>query len=96
MEFTLFQFGIKSNLRKLLQNQMYMALMVLHALWKNEDVINVIDHEIIQVLVKDIHYGKTMSITIKKCLIEQDYNLKMSNRTRLQLDSLVVMDMIFS
>jgi hypothetical protein len=31
-EFTFFQFGIKSNLLKLFQNQRYMALMVLHVL----------------------------------------------------------------
>jgi hypothetical protein len=74
MKFALFQFGIKPNLPKLLQNQMYMVLMVLHVLWKNEDVIDVIDHEIIQVLMKDIHYGKTMSVTTKKCHIKQDYN----------------------
>jgi hypothetical protein len=32
MELTLFQFGIKSNLFKLLQNQTYMAFMVFHVL----------------------------------------------------------------
>jgi hypothetical protein len=32
VEFTLPQFCIKSNLSKLLQNQMYMAFMVLHVL----------------------------------------------------------------
>jgi len=31
-----------------------MAFMVLHVLWENEDVINVTNHEIIQVLTKDI------------------------------------------
>jgi len=45
MEFTLFQFGIKSNLLKFFQNQMYMVLMVLHVFWKHEDVINVTYHE---------------------------------------------------
>jgi hypothetical protein len=52
MEFTHFQFGVKSNLLKLLQNQTYMALMVLNILWENEDDIDVINHEIIQVLMK--------------------------------------------
>jgi hypothetical protein len=74
MEFALFQFGIKSNLSELLQNQMYMVLMVLRVLWKNEDVIDVIDHGIIQVPMKDIHYGKTMFVVTNKCLIELDYN----------------------
>jgi hypothetical protein len=32
VEFTFFQFGIKSNLSKLLQNQTYMVFMVLHVL----------------------------------------------------------------
>jgi hypothetical protein len=56
MEFTLFQFGVKSNLPKLLQNQTYMTLLVLHGDWENEDVINVTYHKIIQVLMKDIVY----------------------------------------
>jgi hypothetical protein len=34
MEFTLLQFGVKSNLLKLIQNKMYMVLMVLHVLWQ--------------------------------------------------------------
>ncbi len=54
MEFTILQFGVKSNLPKLFQNHMYMAFMVFHVLWKNEDVIDVTVHEIIQVLMKDI------------------------------------------
>ncbi len=54
MEFTFLQFGVKSNLPKLLQNYMYMAFMVFNVIWENEDVINVIDHEIIQVFAKDI------------------------------------------
>jgi hypothetical protein len=54
MEFTLFQFVIKSNFLKLFQIQMYMALIVLHVFWKNEDDINVIDHKIIQIFTKDI------------------------------------------
>jgi hypothetical protein len=54
MEFTFFQFDVKSNLPKLLQNQTYMTLLVLHVVWKNEDVINVTNHKIIQVLTKDI------------------------------------------
>jgi hypothetical protein len=33
-----------------------MAFMVFHVLWKNEDVINVVDHEIIQILMKDISH----------------------------------------
>ncbi len=47
MEFTLLQFGLKSNLLKLSQNETYMSLMVVHFLWENEDVIDVTDHEII-------------------------------------------------
>ncbi len=31
-----------------------------------------------------------------KCSIKLNYNLKISNRTRLQLDKLIVTDMIFS
>jgi hypothetical protein len=31
-----------------------MAFMVLHVFWENEDVINGIDHEIVQILAKDI------------------------------------------
>jgi hypothetical protein len=54
MEITLLQFGIKSNLLKLLQNQMYMVLMVLHVFWENKDVIDVTNHEIIQIFMKDI------------------------------------------
>ncbi len=54
MEFTLFQFGIKSNFPKFFQIQMYMALIIFHVLWKNENDINVIDHKIIQIFTKDI------------------------------------------
>jgi hypothetical protein len=54
MEFTFKKFGIKSNLSKLLQNQMYMALMVFDVLLKNEDVIDVTNHKIIEVFTKDI------------------------------------------
>ncbi len=54
MEFTFFPFGIKSNLSKPLQDQTYMTLMVLHVLWENEDVIDVTNHEIIQILMKYI------------------------------------------
>ncbi len=54
MKNTFFQFNIKSNLSKLLQNQTYMVLMILHVLWKNEDAIDVINHKIIQILMKDI------------------------------------------
>ncbi len=54
MEVTFFQFGVKSNFPKLFQNQMYMAFMVLHVIWENEDVNNVINHEIIHVFSKDI------------------------------------------
>jgi hypothetical protein len=54
IEFTLFQFGVKSNLPKLIQNQMYMAFMVLHVLWENEDAIDVIDHKIVQIVTKNI------------------------------------------
>jgi hypothetical protein len=54
MEFTLLQFSVKSNFLKKFQNQKYMVLMVLHVFQKNEDVINVTNHEIIQVFTKDI------------------------------------------
>jgi hypothetical protein len=33
---------------------MYMVPMVFHVLWENEDVIDVTNHEIIQVLTKNI------------------------------------------
>ncbi len=36
------------------QNKTYMALLVYHVLRKNEDIIDVIDHKIIQILTKDI------------------------------------------
>jgi hypothetical protein len=52
MEFTFLEFGVKSNLPKLFQNQTYMAFMVLHVFWENEVVINVRKHEIIQVIMK--------------------------------------------
>ncbi len=48
MEYTFFQFGIKTNFLKLLQNKTYMAFMVCHVLWKNENVIDVTDHKIIK------------------------------------------------
>jgi len=54
MKFTLFQFGVKSNLPKLFQNQMYMTLLVLHVVWENEDIFNVTNHEIIQVFTRNI------------------------------------------
>jgi hypothetical protein len=47
MEFTLLQFGLKSNLSKLFQNETYMSLMVVHVLWEHEDVIDVTYHEIV-------------------------------------------------
>ncbi len=53
-EFTLLQFGVKSNLPKLLQNQTYIVIMVLRVLWENDDVINVINHEIVQIFTKNI------------------------------------------
>jgi hypothetical protein len=36
-----------------------------------------------------------MFVATKKCLIELDYNWKVSDRIKLQLDSLVATDMIF-
>jgi hypothetical protein len=36
MEFTLLQFGVKSNFPKFIQNKMYMVLMVLHVLWETK------------------------------------------------------------
>ncbi len=54
MKFTLLQFGVKFNLPKLLQNQTYMVLMILHVFWENEDDIDVTNHEIIQVFTKGI------------------------------------------
>ncbi len=54
MESTLLQFGINTNLWELFQNKTYMVFMTCHVLWKNEDIINVINHKIIQILMKDI------------------------------------------
>ncbi len=56
MESTLFQFGIRTNLSKLCQNKICMVLMVCHVLQKNKDVVNVLDHKIIQILMEDIIY----------------------------------------
>jgi len=53
MKFEFLQLGIKSNFLKLVQNNMYVSFMNLHVLRKNEDVINVMDHEIIQVFTKN-------------------------------------------
>jgi hypothetical protein len=38
----------------LLQNQKYMAFIVLNVLWENEDVIDVTNHKSIQLFMKDI------------------------------------------
>jgi len=54
IESTLFQFNIKTNFLKLFQKKMYMALMVYHVLWKNENAIDVTNHKIIQIFTKDI------------------------------------------
>jgi hypothetical protein len=54
MEFTFFQFGTKFNFPKLFQNQMEMVFMVLHVFGENEDIIDVTNHEIIQVITKGI------------------------------------------
>jgi hypothetical protein len=54
MKFTSLQFGVKLNFPRLPQNKMYMSFVVFHVLLKNENLIYVMDHEIIQVLVKDI------------------------------------------
>jgi predicted transcriptional regulator len=54
MESTLFQFGIKTNFSEFFQNKTYMVLMVCHVLQEHEDVIDVIDHKIIQILTKYI------------------------------------------
>jgi hypothetical protein len=47
MEFTFFQFGIKSNFPKLFQNKTYMVFMVIHVLPKSKDVIDVSNQKII-------------------------------------------------
>ncbi len=47
MKFTSFQFGVKFDFPKLLQNKMYMALVVLDVFEKNENFIDAIDHDII-------------------------------------------------
>jgi hypothetical protein len=39
MESTLLQFGIKTNFLKLFRNKMYMAIMVCHVIWENENVM---------------------------------------------------------
>ncbi len=54
MKFTFFQLGIKFDFSKLVQNNLNMSSMLFQVLGENEDVINVIDHEIIQVLMKNI------------------------------------------
>jgi len=45
---------------------------------------------------KKTMYVVTFKDVTKKCLIKLNYNFKISNRTRLQLDKLVATDMIFS
>ncbi len=54
MESTFFQFGIKTNFLKLIQNKIDMELMVYHILGENENFIFVIDQKIIQILTKNI------------------------------------------
>jgi hypothetical protein len=67
MESTFFQFGIKINFSKLFQNNTYMVLMVCHVLKKNEDVIDIIDHKIIQIFIEDIiHHMLKNSMCISK------------------------------
>jgi hypothetical protein len=52
MEFAFLQLGVKSNLFELVQNKSNMSFMFLYVLEKNMDVINVTNHEIIQVFLK--------------------------------------------
>jgi hypothetical protein len=54
MEFAFLQLGIKSNLFELVQNKSNMSFMFFHVLEKNKDVINVTNHEIIQVFLRNI------------------------------------------
>jgi hypothetical protein len=51
---TLVKVGVKSNLPKFFQNETYMVFMVLHVPWENEDVIDVTEHEIVQIFMKNI------------------------------------------
>jgi hypothetical protein len=45
---------------------------------------------------RGFHNEKIVSIVTKKCSIKLDYNQKMFDRTRLQLDRPVTMDLFFS
>jgi hypothetical protein len=56
MESTHFQFGLKTNFLKFFQNKTYMALRVCRVFQENEDIIDALEHKIIQILTKDIIY----------------------------------------
>jgi hypothetical protein len=49
MEFTFLQLNVKFNLFELVQNILNMSFMFLHVLDKKKDLIDVTNHEIIQV-----------------------------------------------
>jgi hypothetical protein len=54
MEFTFIQLSIESNFFELVQNKSNMLFMFLLVLGKNEDVVNVTNHKVIQVFTKNI------------------------------------------
>jgi hypothetical protein len=54
MEFAIFQLRIKSKFSKFVQNKLKMLFMFLHVLGNNGDVIDVTNHEIIQVFNENI------------------------------------------
>jgi hypothetical protein len=52
MEFTFFQLNVEFNFFKLVPNKSNMLFMFLHVLGKNEDVIDVTNHKIIQIFIE--------------------------------------------
>jgi hypothetical protein len=55
-EFTFFQLNVEFNFFELIQNKSNMLFMFLHLLGKNDDVIDVTNHKIIQVFMENIIY----------------------------------------
>jgi hypothetical protein len=51
MEFASLQLNIESNFSELVQNKSNILFMFLHVLGKNEDIINVKNHEVIQIFI---------------------------------------------
>jgi hypothetical protein len=54
MKFTFFQFGVEFDFFKFVQNKKYTSFIIFHVLRKNEDMIDVTNHKIIQIFTKNV------------------------------------------